>query len=137
MDEIRHSGVVTAINADNLIVTIISQSACSGCHARGGCLASDMKEKEIEVSRPAGNYTVGQRVTVVLQESMGVRALAYGYLFPFVLLIVTLVVVLGITGSELWGGVAAVAILVPYYAGLYFFRDRMKKSFSFTIDEHQ
>ncbi len=96
-----------------------------------------MKEKEIEVSRPAGNYTLGQRVTVVLQESMGVRALAYGYLLPFVLLIITLVVVLSITGSELWGGVVAMAMLVPYYAGLYFFRDRMKKSFSFTIDEHQ
>ncbi len=137
MDEIRHNGIVSAIYADHLVVTIINQSACSACHARGGCLASDMKEKEIEVPRPEGDYIQGQHVTVVLRESMGIKALFYGYLLPFLILILTLVVVLELTGNELVGGVSALAMLGPYYLLLYLIRDRMKKSFSFSIDANQ
>jgi len=47
------------------------------------------------------------------------------------------VVVLEVTGDELLGGLAALGMLVPYYLLLYFFRERIKKSFSFTIDAQQ
>lgn len=133
-EQIRHNGVVTAIGEDHLIVTILHQSACSACHARGGCLASDMQEKEIEVPRPEGHFAPGQKVTLLLQESMGVKALFYGYLLPFIILILTLVVVLQVAGNELLAGLSALGMLIPYYLLLYLFRNRMKKSFSFTID---
>ncbi|HNQ36313.1 MAG TPA: SoxR reducing system RseC family protein [Prolixibacteraceae bacterium] len=137
MDEIRHNGVVSAVSGSSVTVTIISQSACSACHARGGCLASDMKQKEIEVPHPGGQYVLGQHVTVILRESQGFRALLFGYLLPFLILVGTLVVVLEVTGDELLGGLAALGMLVPYYLLLYFFRERIKKSFSFTIDAQQ
>ncbi len=136
MDVIRHNGIVSAVKADTLLVTIVSQSACSACHARGGCLASDSQEKEIEVSHNHKPYHIGQQVTVALKESSGVKAVFFGYLFPFLVLLATLVVALRITGDETMSGLISLGMLIPYYAGLYLFRDKLNKRFRFFLEEN-
>jgi sigma-E factor negative regulatory protein RseC len=136
MDVIRHSGIVSAVNARTLMVTIVSQSACSACHARGGCLASDSREKEIEVSHNLKPYHIGQQVTVVLKESSGIRALFYGYLFPFLVLVATLVVALHFSGNEVVSGLISLGMLIPYYTGLYLFRDKLTRRFEFFLEEN-
>lgn len=136
MDVIRHSGIVSAVNARTIMVTIVSQSACSACHARGGCLASDSREKEIEVSHNHKSYHIGQQVNVVLKESSGIRALFYGYLFPFLVLVATLVVTLHFSGNEAVSGLISLGMLVPYYTGLYLFRDKLTRRFEFFLEEY-
>ena len=136
MDVIRHSGIVSAVNARTIMVTIVSQSACSACHARGGCLASDSREKEIEVSHNLKPYHIGQQVTVVLKESSGIRALFYGYLFPFLVLVATLVVALHFSGNEVVSGLISLGMLIPYYTGLYLFRDKLTRRFEFFLEEN-
>lgn len=118
------------------MVTIVSQSACSACHARGGCLASDSREKEIEVSHNLKPYHIGQQVTVVLKESSGIRALFYGYLFPFLVLVATLVVALHFSGNEVVSGLISLGMLIPYYTGLYLFRDKLTRRFEFFLEEN-
>ncbi len=136
MEVIRHSGIVSAVNAATLMVTIISQSACSACHARGGCLASESREKEIEVIRDHRSYEIGQHVTVVLKESSGIRAVFYGYLLPFLVLVATIVVALSLTGEETLSGLVALGMLIPYYGVLYMFRHKLNKRFRFSLEEN-
>lgn len=136
MEVIRHSGIVSAVNAATLIVTILSQSACSACHARGGCLASESREKEIEVIRDHRSYEIGQHVTVVLKESSGIRAVFYGYLFPFLVLVATLVAALSLTGDEILSGLVALVMLIPYYGVLYLFRHKLNNRFRFFLEEN-
>lgn len=133
MDEIAHAGIVSRVYTDKLFVTIISQSACSACHARGSCIASDMEEKEIEVSDYKGHYEAGQQVSVIMRNSAGTKAILLGYFFPFIVLMVSLVTVISLTGSEIAGGLAAIGMLVPYYAALYFFRGKIQKGFRFEL----
>ncbi|HOI49681.1 MAG TPA: SoxR reducing system RseC family protein [Prolixibacteraceae bacterium] len=135
MELLRHTGIVKKITSTSLIVTIVNQSACSGCHAGGACSVADMQEKEIEISRFSKNYTVGQPVTVIFRESSGFKALFLGYLLPFIVLFSTLVIASAITGNEILSGLLALAVLVPYYAILYLFRGRLKKVFKFEIEE--
>lgn len=119
-----------------MIVNIVNQSACSSCHANGACSVADYQDKEIEVTNPFGrNYSKGQEVTVVFKESQGFTALFYGYVLPFILVLGTLIIAVSILENELIGGLLALAILIPYYIAIYFFRHLLKKVFKFEVEE--
>lgn len=133
--DIRHTGFVKKVNGTSLIVNIVNQSACSTCHAQGACSVSDFQDKEIEISNVEGSYSPGQEVTVVFKETQGFTALFYGYIFPFILVLLTLIISISISENELIGGLLALAILIPYYITIYFFRHLLKNVFKFEVEE--
>jgi len=130
---IEHEGTVVKVIDNTVVVNIVSASACSACHAKGACIAADTKDKIIEVKNPAATYHAGEQVIVILEESAGYKALFLGYVFPFLVLIATLLTVSQLTKSEVMSGLVAVGILIPYYLGLYFYREKVKKDFTFRI----
>lgn len=133
--EIRHKGFVKTVSTGKLIVTIINQSACSTCHAQGACSVSDFQDKEIEINEFNGSYQPGQEVTVIFRESKGFTALFWGYILPFLVVLITLIVTLEITGNELKAGLISLGVLIPYYTTLYFLRHHLKKIFKFEVEE--
>ena len=124
-----------AVNETGLIVTIINQSACSTCHASGACTVSDFQDKEIEIADYKGTYFIGQEVNVLFKESKGFTALLYGYVLPFFLVLLSLIISLEVTRDELVSGLISLGVLVPYYFILYVLRDRIKTVFKFQIEE--
>jgi len=56
-----------------------------------------------------------------------------GYIIPFLIVLVTLIVSLNLIGNEGIAGLISVGILVPYYLILYFNRDSLKSAFRFRI----
>jgi len=135
--EIEHKGIVQKISEDKITVGIISESACASCHAKGACTVADMKEKEVEITRFSGSFHVGQQVTIVGRSLQGFKALFYGYVLPFLIVIVTLIASVLITNNEGLSGILALGVLVPYYFILFLCRDRMKKIFEFEIKSIQ
>jgi positive regulator of sigma E activity len=135
MDLLRHTGIVKEVTPSSLIVSIINQSACSGCHAKGACAVSDLQEKDIEITSFRNSYQPGNMVTVIFRESSGLKALFLGYVLPFLVLLITLIVAIEVTGNEILGGFIALAMLVPYYLILYFSKDKLKKAFTFELEE--
>jgi sigma-E factor negative regulatory protein RseC len=133
---IKHTGFVKHVTNDKLIVNIVSESACSSCHANGACSAADVQDKEIEITTFSKIYSPGQVVTVVFQQSQGFTAVLWSYVVPFILVFVTLLVAVSVTGNELIGGLAALAILIPYYITMYFSRHLLKKAFKFEVEEN-
>lgn len=134
--DIRHTGFVKRVTSDSLIVNIVSQSACSSCHAHGACSVADFQDKEIEISHFSGQYTPGQQVTVIFQQSQGYTAIFWSYILPFIVVLVTLIVAVSVTKNELIGGLLALAVLIPYYITLYFFRHLLKNIFKFEVEEN-
>lgn len=130
---VLHSGVIQEVSEKKITVSIINASACSACHAKGACLASDMKEKEIEITHFIGNYFPGQHVNIIGQQSQGYKAAFYGYLLPFLLVFGTLIISLILTHSDGLSGLLSLAILIPYYSFLYLFKNQFKNSFEFNI----
>ena len=51
-EQIQHEGIVKNLTSQQIEVLIISQSACSGCHAKGSCGMSEAKQKIITMPRP-------------------------------------------------------------------------------------
>lgn len=134
---LRHTAVVKQVNSNSLIVSIINATACSGCSAKSGCAVSDLQEKDIEITGCIKrNYLPGEHVTVIFKEISGFKALFLGYLMPFLLLMVVLFTVNSITGNEIMAAFAGLAILAPYYGVLYWFRDALKKVFTFELEEN-
>ena len=131
--EISHKGVIKKLSKEGIIVGIISESACASCHAKGACTAADVKDKEIEISHYEGEFHEGQQVLVVGKTSQGFRALFYGYLLPFLLLLAILIISTNITSNEGLSGLLSLGVLVPYYLVLYLFRNKLKKTFGFEI----
>lgn len=121
---------------NSLIVSVINQSACSSCHAKGACSTADIQEKEIEINQFVNAYSPGQEVILAFGYSKGYAAVFYGYLLPFILVLAVLISFNVLSGNELAGGLASLVILVPYYLILYLFRHKMKKVFKIEIEEN-
>jgi len=132
---IIHPGIIENINGDIVSVRILSQSACSSCHAKGACTVADMKEKIIETqSDNPGQFKPGDEVMVRMDESLGRKAVFLGYGLPFVVLVGSIIVFLTIFSHEGLAALLSLLMLVPYYLVLYFFRKRLHKEFRFRID---
>jgi sigma-E factor negative regulatory protein RseC len=129
---IEHSGIVKSVDANHAIVDIVAHPACSGCIASGICDLSEEKNKEIRTLSDPG-IKAGDRVLVVMKQSLGFRALFLGYLMPFIIVMVILIVMTALGLSEALAGISALLALVPYYAFIYFRKEKIGRSFSFTI----
>jgi positive regulator of sigma E activity len=129
---INHEGIVQKTGDKSVIISIVSSSACSGCHAEGSCSISGREEKIVEVS---GKYDVnpGDKVTVLMEKSMGYTALLLGYLLPLIAVVITLIILVSFNIQELKAGLISLFVLVPYYSVLWFFRKQINEKFTFTL----
>ncbi len=133
-NNIEHKGIILNKYSHKVDVQIVQNSACSGCHAKAACTASDTAEKIVEImTSDSDRYELGQEVTIVGAKIMGWKAVGYAFVLPFFLMAIILVVFQNILNDELYAGLLSLAVLVPYYFVLYLFKDKMKSKFGFTI----
>lgn len=132
--EISHIGVIKGITPENISVEIVSESACGSCGAAGLCSAAEARKKIIDVRRfSSEKYEEGEKVNVVLRQTMGTRAVILAYVIPLVILMIA-VVALSYTGlSELVTGFIGIGGVALYYTVLYFFRKTLSKEYVFEI----
>ena len=117
-------------------VRIEQSSACAGCKVAAHCSASERKEKVIDIydkASMAGRKT-GDHVTVVASIQTGMRAVLLGFGIPFLILILTLVIVYKLSGNELIAAISSIVALIPYYIIIYLLRDHLRKKFSFVVE---
>ncbi|MBU0488688.1 MAG: SoxR reducing system RseC family protein [Bacteroidetes bacterium] len=133
-EEIVHPGMITGIEPGIVTVKIMSVSACSTCHAKGACTAADMEDKIIQIKTASfSQMSVGQQVSVVMKRTLGIRALMFGYLFPFLVLTTSLIIYTIVLDREGIAGLLALSTLIPYFLILYVFRNRIGKHFVFQL----
>ncbi|RLD49858.1 MAG: hypothetical protein DRJ05_20415 [Bacteroidetes bacterium] len=132
---VTHPGFIKSIADGNAEVSIIAKSACASCEINGSCSVSDTSEKIIDVRLPKSesDYHIGQSVTIKMRQSSGVWAILFGYVFPFILIVATLIILTSLHFEQGLAGVLSLASLIPYYLTIYFFRNHFKKQFDHTI----
>ena len=132
---IIHPGIIENIKVDKITVRILSQSACSSCHAKGACTVADIEEKIIEADLdPSQDWKAGDQVMVRMEESMGRKAVLLGYGLPLVVLVASIILFLSFLKHEGLAALLSILMLVPYYLTLYLFRGRLRKEFRFRIE---
>ena len=131
---LQHRGVVTSVDADAVTVSVMAESACAGCHAKGICGESGAERIIRVLTHDASEYSVGDSVVVALKrQSMAISSVVWGYIVPLVVLLVALFGSVALGFSD---GVAAIASIVSvaiYYAGLYLTRKIFERKIEFTI----
>jgi len=84
---VEHKGVVQEFDSEMIKVGFVSHSACSACHARGACSLSEVEDKFVEIANNRSDIKIGDEVNIVLQQNQGFKALWFGYVLPFLVLL--------------------------------------------------
>ena len=135
-DIIKHRGRVEKVEGSHVVVRIVQTSACSACSIKGHCNASESKEKLIDVFDVNASYQIGEEVVLLGTTSMGMHAVLLAFGVPLVILIVALGVTMHLTdGNALVSSLVGLLSIVPYYFAIHFNKDKLKKTFSFTIEK--
>lgn len=135
-DIIKHRGRVERVDGSHVVVRIIQTSACSACSIKGHCNASESKEKLIDVYEADASYQVGEEVVLCGTTSMGMRAVFLAFGIPLLLLLFALFVSMKLSGGDaLVSSLVTLVAVVPYYIFIFFMKDKLNKTFSFTIEK--
>jgi sigma-E factor negative regulatory protein RseC len=133
-NQISHPGYIVEVLPELIHVQIITNSSCASCSVKGSCSVGEIEEKLVEVDVQANHsYKVGDAVTVVLDQSKGIFAILLGYVFPFLTLLITLIIMLSITDNQGLAGLVSLAMLLPYYGILFLFKRTIRRKFDFKL----
>lgn len=136
MTEIKHLAEIIDIKGTVILANIESQTSCGSCHVQKQCAMSGCQNKTIEINTiHPEKYHIGDKVTVVLDETLGWIAVFYGYIFPLILVLITLFTTNNITNDEIASATYSLMILIPYYLLLSLFKRRLSSKFQFKIEE--
>lgn len=129
---IQHAGVVSRITDGEAVVSLLDNINCEGCKAKGACGVSESNDKEIVVPIGDSKIKINQTVTLSLAKGLGMKAVFWAYVFPFMLMVTTLMICSFFT-SELIAGVTSLAVLIPYYVVLWYLTPVFKKKFQVSL----
>lgn len=135
-NKIQHLGVIESIEGNCLHVVISQSSACAECKVAGHCNASESKDKIIDIiTDSVAEYSIGECVNVFTTKGVGMMATIYAYVLPLVIMIIVLILVKVITGSDGWAAISALLSLIPYYICVYILRNKISSQVYFEIEK--
>ena len=135
----KHAGTISKITKSTITVSLEANINCESCKAKAACGVSESNAKEIEIDNtnliaPDTSHTfqLNEGVDVEMKQELGLKAVFWAYIFPFILLISTLFIT-SVFFSKLEAGLFALTILFPYYIFLHLLNSFFKKKFKVTI----
>ena len=133
-DKIKHQGVVESIGGDCIRVKIMQTSACSSCSAKGYCSSIEVRKKIVNIrTTKTESYRPGDKVWVIAELSMGIRAITWAFVYPFFILLSSLFMFMALWSNELYSALSSLFLLVVYYIILWLNKGRIGKKFVFYI----
>ena len=131
---VTHPGIIKKIELNKVEVAIMVTSGCASCEVKGACTVSEVEEKVVNVSTPkADSYRVGQMITIEMSQSLGTWAVLLGYVFPFLVLFLGLILFINLGLDQGLAGVFSLLLLGPYYGSLYLLRNYLTTRFTYNI----
>jgi positive regulator of sigma E activity len=133
---IKHTGVVSQIIGNDIIVDIERSSACATCESKSVCLTLDTQIQQIRLTDDNYNLKAGDVVNVVSERSYSMYAVALVFTVPLFLLMSTLIILIEAFGiNEGISALAAIAVIAVYYVIIHFFDYKIKTKIKFRIEK--
>lgn len=133
-EHIQHEGIIKNLTSQQVDVLIISNSACSECHAKGSCGMAETKQKIITIPRPPKELKIGDKVMVFASLGNAFYSVFLAYILPSILIIVTIFLFIGGGNDELSSAIAALVVVFLYFFILFLLRKNISKKIKFTIE---
>ncbi|MCL2560811.1 MAG: SoxR reducing system RseC family protein [Rikenellaceae bacterium] len=132
--DIVHEGIVKEIMGNMVVVAVEQNCACGSCRVKSLCGLGERGENEVAVyDRDAERYSVGETVVVAIGTAMGMKAVLWAYIMPFLLMLATLLITKELGATELVSGLLTLGAVGGYYACLWFARHKMEREIVFKI----
>ncbi len=131
-NEIKHEGYISKITNQVITVSLKGNVNCEGCKAQSACGVSESNDKEIEILNTNQSFKLSDPVNVVLEKSLGLKAVFWAYVFPFILMMLTLIITSNFL-KEWIAGLVSLFVLIPYYFVLYKMKSSFQKAFQISI----
>jgi sigma-E factor negative regulatory protein RseC len=131
---IKHEGIVSKVSSNSITVSLRGNLHCEACNAKSACGVSDSDSKEIEILTPAESLKVNESVQVFLKKGLGLKAVFWAYVFPFILLFAVLLIASALY-QEWLAGLLAIGVLIPYYLLLYVLKNSFKSAFKVSVSK--
>lgn len=134
--EISHRGRVLEVTPQFTTVEIVSESACSACHAKGLCSLSDSKAKTVLVPTSGwDSFSPGDEVNVILKLTMGYKAVWLAYVVPLFVLVAVLLSLCAFGVNELYAGLISIGTVALYYLVIFLLRNKLNNQYIFKIEK--
>jgi len=127
-----HSGIISKITGNKVIVSLEQDLHCESCRAKSACGISESNTKEIEIINSNDSFKINEQVNVILKKALGLKAVFWAYVFPFILMFSTLIIASSFF-KEWIAGVLSLVVLLPYYLTLYLLKNTLKHVFQISI----
>ena len=131
---VKHEGIVSKISNNSITVSLKGNLHCEACNAKSACGVSDSDSKEIEIQAPAQSLELNENVAVYLKKDLGLKAVFWAYVFPFILLFAVLLIASAVY-QEWIAGLLAIGILIPYYLLLHALKNSFKNVFKVSVSK--
>lgn len=131
-DHVKHEGIVSRITDNSITVSLKGNLHCEACNAKSACGVSDSGSKEIEIKTPKQSLELHENVEVFLKKELGLKAVFWAYVFPFILLFAVLLIASAVY-AEWIAGLVAIGVLIPYYGLLYVLKNSFKNTFKVSV----
>ncbi|MCF6181731.1 SoxR reducing system RseC family protein [Lutibacter sp.] len=129
---VKHEGIISKISKSAVTVTLLESTNCETCNAKGACGASESNIKEIEIIDTNDSHKLNEIVNVILKKELGLKAVFWAYVFPFILMLFTLILAL-LFLKEWIAGLLSILVLIPYYFVIYLMKKPLEKIFKISI----
>ncbi len=131
---VTHPGIVKKIEGNKIEIAIMVTSGCASCEIKGACSVSDVEEKSVFVTidNPI-DFSINQAITIEMKQSLGTWAVLLGYVFPFFVLLIGLLIFINIGMDQGMAGILSLLLLLPYYLTIYLLRDYLGNRFNYSI----
>jgi positive regulator of sigma E activity len=133
IDCIGQKGIIEEIIDGTARVAITTYSACANCDSKSSCITGESKSTIVDVKVEEGQFHKGEIVEVIMKKTLGLEATLLAYFVPFLVLIISLIIFLKIGLPDTLAGLLAIALLIPYFLILYFFRGILQNKFRFSL----
>lgn len=131
-DTFVHSAIVSRISGDSVFVSLDQNVHCDSCRAKMACGISESKTEEIEIINTDNSFKINENVEVVINKALGLKAVIWAYVLPFILLI-SVLIISSLFFAEWQAGLIALAVLVPYFFILHSLNSVFRKKFKISV----
>lgn len=131
---IKHNVTVSKVANDYIETTIAVSTACDGCHAKSSCGTSSDKTRIIRVPYKGHDIKLGDHINIIGDSSMGLGAVFFAYILPFLLVMASLIISLSFLHlSDTMAGALSLLVLPIYYFILFLFKHKFEQKYTFRI----
>lgn len=135
---IRYLGSIQQVQDDKLLVAVqVDNGACSTCQVKSACEIGQKEQKVIEVFQERHEWAVGDQVWVCGKVKTQNKAVFWAYFLPFLLLTLTITVSFLCLQNDGITALLSLIVLFAYYTTLFFFKEKFRKSFNFTLEQYK